>query len=140
MPAGIYILQARRRHTRKNGAQIIMKIQLITFIAALAALSTQAADRLPAHLGAEGYVLSWHDNSTATASTADAWNVEVNGTGCGNHELQHYIDAPEAVSVADGCLLLTAIRRPYGDSHQFTSGRVNTHGKVTLYLRHSRGA
>ena len=109
-----------------------MKIQLITFIAALAALSAQAADRLPAHLGAEGYVLSWHDEFDGDSLDRRAWNVEVNGTGCGNHELQHYIDAPEAVSVADGCLLLTAIRRPYGDSHQFTSGRVNTHGKVTF--------
>ncbi len=109
-----------------------MKIQLITFIAALAALSTQAADRLPAHLGAEGYVLSWHDEFDGDSLDRRAWNVEVNGTGCGNHELQHYIDAPEAVSVADGCLLLTASRRPYGDSHRFTSGRVNTHGKVTF--------
>lgn len=77
----------------------------------------------------KGYTLVWQDNFDGTALNRDYWNVEINGSGCGNHELQYYIDSPANVSVRDGNLVLTARREKYED-HDFTSGRINTLGKV----------
>jgi len=96
------------------------------------ALTSPAADRLPLYMDAAGYEMVWHDEFDGDSLDRTVWNVEVNGSGCGNHELQHYVDAPGAVDVAGGCLVLTACRRSYGGSHRFTSGRVNTHGKMTF--------
>ena len=70
----------------------------------------------------DGYKLVWKDNF-------DYWNVEVNGSGCGNNELQYYVDNADNVAVRDGNLVITARRQDY-DGHAFTSGRVNTCGKV----------
>lgn len=94
-------------------------------IVACAALPVQA-DSAP-----EGYVLLWSDEFDGTELDRDIWNIEINDTGCGNHELQYYIDSPSTVSVADGCLSLTACRREL-DGHSFVSGRINTHGKFTF--------
>lgn len=79
----------------------------------------------------KGYKLVWEDDFTGTSLNRDWWNVEINGTGCGNNELQYYIDSPDNVSVRDGNLVLTARRTDY-DGHSFTSGRINTHDKVTF--------
>jgi len=75
----------------------------------------------------DGYKLLWADNFDGTALNTDDWNVEVNGDGGGNNELQYY--AAENVRVADGCLILTAKREESHGKH-FTSGRLNTQGKV----------
>ena len=85
-------------------------------------------NNLPAHFDATAYRLAWSDEFDGTALDRDTWNVEDNGTGCGNNELQYYIDSPSTVSVADGCLVLTARRQDYGDSHKFVSGRINSCG------------
>lgn len=77
----------------------------------------------------DGMKLVWEDDFNGTDLNRDYWNVEVNGSGCGNNELQYYVDDADNVSVRDGNLVLTAIRRHYGN-HAFTSGRVNTLGKV----------
>jgi beta-glucanase (GH16 family) len=75
--------------------------------------------------------LLWCDEFDGTTLNRDYWNVEINGSGCGNNELQNYIDSPENVAVEDGNLVLTAMRRN-SDGHAFTSGRVNTHDKFTF--------
>ena len=75
------------------------------------------------------YRIVWEDNFDGTELNRDYWNVEINGTGCGNNELQYYLDNGKNVAVRDGNLVLTAIREKYGD-HNFTSGRINTLGKV----------
>ena len=36
-----------------------------------------------------GYKLVWEDNFDGAALNRDYWNVEVNGSGCGNNELQY---------------------------------------------------
>ena len=36
----------------------------------------------------DGYKLVWKDNFDGSALNRDYWNVEVNGSGCGNNELQ----------------------------------------------------
>ena len=40
----------------------------------------------------DGYKLVWKDNFDGSALNRDYWNVEVNGSGCGNNELQYYVD------------------------------------------------
>lgn len=80
-----------------------------------------------------GYTLVWADYFDGTSLDNTSWNVEVNGNGGGNNELQYY--AAENVAVADGCLILTAKREESHGKH-FTSGRLNTKGK--RYFTHGK--
>lgn len=77
----------------------------------------------------DGMKLVWEDDFDGSQLNRDYWNVEVNGSGCGNNELQYYVDNADNVGVRDGNLVITARRQDF-DSHSFTSGRVNTLGKV----------
>ena len=77
----------------------------------------------------DGYELVFSDEFNGTSLDTQAWNVEVNGNGGGNNELQYYTQ--NNVTVADGALLLTARKENYG-GRSFTSGRVNTMGKVAF--------
>ena len=101
------------------------KTAKIFILAAVVASSLQAS----AAPSKKGYRLVWEDQFEGTALNRDYWNVEVNGSGCGNHELEYYVDNTDNVSVRDGNLVLTARRQAYED-HSFTSGRINTLGKV----------
>ena len=92
------------------------------------------------HSGAtDGYELVWSDEFNADAIDDDLWNIEVNGNGGGNSELQYY--RRENVSVEDDpssdarCLVLTARREDY-EGKKFTSGRINGRGKV--YFKHGK--
>lgn len=94
----------------------------------------------------DGYRLVWQDLFDGTELSPERWNIEVNGSGGGNAELQYYTDRPENVRVGDdgrgnGCLILTARREQY-QGREFTSGRVNTknlvcftHGKIEAAIR-----
>ncbi len=75
------------------------------------------------------YVTLWEDNFNGHELDRSVWNVEVNGSGCGNNELEYYIDSPANLEIRDGALVLKARRTPHGDSHHFTSARLNTRGK-----------
>lgn len=88
----------------------------------------------------DGYKLVWADYFNGESLSADDWNIEVNGNGGGNNELQYYL--AENVSVGKepttgaGCLILTA-KTEYYLGKNFTSGRLNTknrhfftHGKI----------
>lgn len=89
----------------------------------------------------DGYVLVWQDLFDGESLNPLRWDMEVNGAGGGNHELQYYTDRNENVRLGgDGrgnhCLILTARREQY-KGRNFTSGRVNsknriafTHGKL----------
>ncbi|MDY4174807.1 MAG: glycoside hydrolase family 16 protein [Bacteroidales bacterium] len=84
-----------------------------------------------------GFSLVWEDNFDGTALDENNWNIEVNGNGGGNQELQYY--RRENVAVQDGNLVLTARRETYlGKS--FTSGRVTTQNKAAFKhgLLHAR--
>lgn len=101
---------------------------IITLTAALGALPAMAYD-----LG--DYSLVWSDEFDGDTLDRSVWNVEVNGTGCGNHELQYYIDSPRTVWVKDGRLHLTAIpdrNLTPGGTHDFASGRINSKGKAAF--------
>ena len=74
----------------------------------------------------KGYTLVWADEFEGNALSEDDWNIEVNGNGGGNNELQYY--RKENVSVSNGCLVLTAKKETYLGK-DFTSGRLNTSKK-----------
>lgn len=94
----------------------------------------------------DGYVLVWQDLFDGDELNELRWNIEVNGAGGGNNELQYYTDRATNVHVGDdgkgnGCLILTAHRESYGGK-SFTSGRVNSknlvafkHGKIEAAIR-----
>lgn len=93
-------------------------------------MATPAADRDSIYLRADlrDSRIIWGDEFNADSLDRSVWNIEINGSGCGNNELEYYLDTPDNVCLKDGNLLLTACRRQYKDK-PFTSGRVNTCGK-----------
>lgn len=117
-----------------------MKKGLTIAISLLCAASAASAQQVGSG-ETDGYRLVWQDLFDGTELSAERWNIEVNGSGGGNNELQYYTDRPENVRVADGCLILTARREQYLGKN-FTSGRVNTknlvcftHGKIEAAIR-----
>lgn len=92
-----------------------------------------------------GYSLVWQDLFNDSQLDATQWNIEVNGDGGGNSELQYY--RAENVSLGtepvsgSNCLILTAKKENYLGKTA-TSGRINTggkmsfkHGKVEAYIK-----
>lgn len=78
-----------------------------------------------------GYKMVWSDEFNGTSLDTKVWNIEENGNGGGNQELQYY--RKENVAVANGNLVLTARRENYNNK-QFTSGRINSRDKA--YFKH----
>lgn len=78
-----------------------------------------------------GYKMVWSDEFNGTSLDTKVWNIEENGNGGGNQELQYY--RKENVAVANGNLVLTA-RRENNNNKQFTSGRINSRDKA--YFKH----
>ncbi|MYD22714.1 MAG: glycoside hydrolase family 16 protein [Holophagales bacterium] len=82
----------------------------------------------------EGWELVWSDEFDGTALDASRWNIQTgDGTaegipGWGNNELQSYQAAN--ISVSDGVLIITAREEDAEDGHAYTSGRINTAGKL----------
>lgn len=80
----------------------------------------------------DGYKLVWQDLFDGETLDEAVWNIEVNGDGGGNNELQYY--RRENVSLgkdeASGCnaLILTAKREKFSNK-DFTSGRINSKNK-----------
>lgn len=92
----------------------------------------------------DGYKLVWQDLFDGESLDLTAWNIEVNGNGGGNAELQYYREENVAISEEPEsgrrCLTLTARRENFAGK-SFTSGRINslhkkyfTHGKVEAYI------
>ncbi|MCC8037650.1 MAG: family 16 glycosylhydrolase [Bacteroidales bacterium] len=124
-----------------------MKIFTVSLLAL--ATSTALAAGVDPQVGSgetNGYYLVWQDLFDADELNSARWNIEVNGSGGGNNELQYYTSSPDNVDLGDdgdgnGCLILTAIRQDYSGKH-FTSGRVNsknkiafTHGKIEAAIK-----
>ena len=89
----------------------------------------------PANPTEEDYVLVWNEEFTDGALDRSAWNIEVNGDGGGNNELQYYCE--KGVSIerdpVEGkqCLVLTARKEDYMGK-TCTSGRVTTQDRTTF--------
>ena len=107
------------------------KIILPALMAALClGASAEGTSEAPA-----GYTLRWADEFAGTALNEAIWNIEVNGNGGGNQELQYY--RRENVSVGtdpatgENCLVLTARRENFAGK-AFTSGRVTSQNKAAF--------
>ena len=125
-------------------------MKLFTIIAAaIAACSPLAASAADTQVGSgevNGYKLVWQDLFDAAELNPARWNIEVNGDGGGNSELQYYTDREENVRLGDdglgnGCLILTARRENYLGKN-FTSGRITSknliafkHGKIEASIK-----
>ena len=83
------------------------------------------------------YSLVWSDEFNGAELNRNVWNIEVNGNGGGNNELQYYTARPENVSIGidpetgESCLILTAKKENYMGK-ACTSGRVNTKNNLTF--------
>lgn len=105
-------------------------VNAICLTAALAALPA-AAHAQSAESTTAGFKLVWQELFDADRLNPDRWNIEVNGSGGGNNELQYYTDRAENVRVENGYLVLTARREEYLGKH-FTSGRVNSKNRIAF--------
>ena len=74
------------------------------------------------------YKMVWSDEFDGTALNTGVWNIEVNGGGGGNKELQYYTDRAENLRVEDGNLVIEARMEEYKERH-YTSGRINSRDK-----------
>lgn len=123
-----------------------MKLYILPLLACMAALPATGAEPQNGTGETDGYRLVWQDLFDSGELNTNRWNIEVNGDGGGNNELQYYTNRDANVRVGDdgrgnGCLILTAVREEY-ENHHFTSGRVNsfdkftfTHGKIEASLK-----
>lgn len=121
------------------------KFHSIITMAALA-VGANAAEPQIGSGETDGYRLVWQDLFDSGELKPERWNIEVNGNGGGNNELQYYTDREQNVRVGDdgrgnGCLILTACRESH-NGKEFTSGRVTTknlfafkHGKIEAAIR-----
>ncbi len=91
------------------------------------------------------YILVWNADFTQSSLNQTAWNIEVNGDGGGNNELQYYCEKGVSLGVeptsGKHCLILTATKESY-QGKTCTSGRVNsldktyfTYGKIAARIK-----
>ena len=82
---------------------------------------------------AQDYQLVWNEDFTDASLDKQVWNIEVNGDGGGNNELQYYCEKAVSLGVepttGKHCLILTATKEDY-NGKKCTSGRVNTKEKM----------
>lgn len=81
------------------------------------------------------YTLVWQDNFEGSELNTNNWNIEVNGDGGGNRELQYYrkenISIGNEPSSGASCLIITAKKENYSGK-TVTSGRLTTQNKVNF--------
>ncbi|MCM1153269.1 MAG: glycoside hydrolase family 16 protein [Muribaculum sp.] len=114
-----------------------MNIRLIhTIPLCLAVISVWGAEPQTGSGNTDGYTLVWQDLFDGAELNPMRWDIEVNGSGGGNNELQYYTDRGANVRLGDDgmgnhCLILTAKREQY-NGRQFTSGRINSKGRIAF--------
>lgn len=72
-----------------------------------------------------GYTLVWNDEFDGQYINPNKWDWEINGDGGGNNELQYYTGLPSNSFIADGKLIIKAIKENY-NGRDFTSARLRT--------------
>ena len=85
------------------------------------------------------YKLVWQDLFDSEELDESVWNIEVNGNGGGNNELQYYsgnnVSIGAEPETGKHCLILTAKKESY-QGKSATSGRINSKGKK--YFKYGR--
>ncbi|MBN2487255.1 MAG: glycoside hydrolase family 16 protein [Bacteroidales bacterium] len=84
---------------------------------------------LGAQLHAQDWQLVWSDEFNGDKPDTACWNIEVNGRGGGNNELQYYTDRDKNLRVENGVLVIEAHKEAYLEK-EYTSARMNTRGKI----------
>jgi beta-glucanase (GH16 family) len=103
-----------------------MKTNLLS-LTLLAALTCTVAK---VDVKAQCQSLVWSDEFNADKLNSTFWNIEVNGTGGGNNELQYYTDRPENIRLEGGNLVIEARKETYLGK-EYTSGRITTQKKIS---------
>jgi beta-glucanase (GH16 family) len=84
---------------------------------------------------AQDYRLVWQDEFNGSALNEGCWNIEVNGSGGGNAELQYYrrenISIGEEPASKESCLIITAKKESFSGKNA-TSGRINSNKKMSF--------
>lgn len=75
--------------------------------------------------------LIWEDEFKGKELDTNKWNIEVNGLGGGNNELQYYTNNKSNLRVENGILIIEAIKENY-KGKEYTSGRINTSKKAAF--------
>lgn len=104
-------------------------VAYITAIALVAGSIVYTTDTKEMVQAKDEYVLVWEDNFDGNSLNRKYWNVEENGNGGGNQELQYYRDSTENIEVSNGTLKIKGLRKNYGGK-SYTSGRINTRDKA----------
>jgi beta-glucanase (GH16 family) len=75
----------------------------------------------------------WRDEFDGAALDSSKWAIVTGGSGFGNHELQYYTARPENLHIANGVLVIQAVRESYigpdDVTRGYTSARIHTEGK-----------
>ncbi|MDR0332849.1 MAG: glycoside hydrolase family 16 protein [Dysgonamonadaceae bacterium] len=86
------------------------------------------------HQNADEYRLVWEDTFDSPELNTDFWQIEISGWGGGNYELQYYREENISIGIEPetgvSALIITARKEDFSDK-KFTSGRLNTQGKVS---------
>lgn len=106
-----------------------MKIIIVLLIGTIGSLFAQK------NSFSSEYKLVWEDNFNGTTLNSKNWNIEVNGDGGGNQELQYYrkenISLGTEPQSGEGCLIITAKKENYLNKNA-SSGRLTTQNKVSF--------
>ncbi|MDE0451757.1 MAG: glycoside hydrolase family 16 protein [Gammaproteobacteria bacterium] len=141
MPAPVGAPDGHR--PRLNTIKCRLRAGVRALVAAAVAAGCAAGNSAPAEDGNQpavpptpnGWNLVWSDEFDGSSLDASKWNIQTgDGTaegipGWGNNELQNYQAAN--VSVFSGNLIITA-RRENAGGLEYTSGRINTDGKLDI--------
>ncbi len=76
--------------------------------------------------------LVWADEFDGTSLDSSKWQIEVNGKGGGNSELQYYTNRPSNIHLSNGRLIISANKEEYkgpDGKRGYTSGRITSKGK-----------
>lgn len=108
---------------------------LFLFIALALTLSVLSQNRTK-EMNAVEYNLVWQDNFDGIKlDETNNWNIEVNGNGGGNRELQYYRRENISVGVepesGENCLIITGKKENFSGK-TCTSGRLTTQNKMTF--------
>lgn len=75
----------------------------------------------------EDRVLIFEDDFNGTELDTSKWSVEIRDDGCGNNEIQDYVESQ--VSISNSNLVLTATKVT---DEQWLSGRINSNDKIEI--------
>lgn len=133
MPQADFIFLMADRETLGEDAIVFIDDIIFSNDATPRTKPNTACSTTPEPGGFGDYELVWNEDFTESSLDLNAWNIETNGDGGGNNELQYYCDRGVKLGVEPGtgkhCLILTATKENFSGK-SCTSGRINSQGKT----------